>query len=102
MMGASTYEGVYIAAQAIENAGTLDKVMVRNAIASLDMPQVVEPMQGGMITFTEDYREAKFELYMEQLIWDDSAAELRPKIIWPDSLKEEDLILPDWYVPGSE
>lgn len=102
MMGASTYEGVYIAAQAIENAGTLDKVMVRNAIASLDMPQVVEPMQGSRITFTEDYREAKFELYMEQLIWDDSAAELRPKIIWPDSLKEEDLILPEWYEPGSE
>ena len=29
MMGASTYEGVYIAAEAIENAGTSDKTDVR-------------------------------------------------------------------------
>ena len=39
MMGASTYEGVFIAAQAIGNAGTTDKATVRQALVDLKMPQ---------------------------------------------------------------
>lgn len=101
MMGASTYEGVYIAAQAIENAGTTDKEAVRDALDELEMPQVVEAMQNGVISFSPDYRESKFELYMQQLFWDDSVGETRPKIIWPDSVKETDFVLPDWYEPGT-
>ncbi len=27
--------------------------------------------------------------------------ETRPKIVWPDSVKETDFVLPDWYEPGS-
>ncbi len=102
MMGAATYESIYIAAQAIENAGTLDKAKVRDALDALEMPQMIEAMQGGVIAFSDDYRESKFDLYMSQLIWDESVGELRPKIVWPDTLKETDLILPDWYTPGSE
>jgi branched-chain amino acid transport system substrate-binding protein len=101
MMGASTYEGVYIAAEAVKNAGTLDKAEIRDALAEIEMPQMVEGMKNGMITFTPDYRESKFELYMQQLIWDDSVGETRPKIVWPDSVKETDFVLPDWYKSGS-
>jgi len=38
---------------------------------------------------------------MEQLFWDDAAGELRPKIVWPDTIKETNFTIPDWYVPGS-
>lgn len=101
MMGSSTYEGVYIAAEAIKNAGTVDKEKVRAALAEIEMPQMVEAMQNGVITFSPDYRESKFELYMQQLIWDESVGETRPKIVWPDSVKETEFVLPDWYEPGS-
>jgi len=100
MMGAGTYEGVYIAVDAIERAGSLDKEAVKAALAETDLPEMIEAMVGGRITFTEDFRESKFQLYMSQLIWDDSAGECRPKIVWPDQLKEQDFQLPDWYEPG--
>ncbi len=101
MMGAATYESMYVAAQAIEDAGTLDKAAVRDSIAAIEMPQMIEAMKGGVITFSGDYQVSSFELYMSQLIWDEGAGEPRPKIIWPDSLKETDLVIPDWYVPGT-
>jgi branched-chain amino acid transport system substrate-binding protein len=101
MMGVSTYEGVYIAAQAIDNAGTLDKEKVRTAMTQLHMPQMVEAIKGGIITFSPNYREVEFELFMEQLFWSEVANECRPKIVWPDNLKETDFVLPDWYEPGS-
>lgn len=101
MMGASTYEGIYIAAKAVENAGTRDKVQVTTALDSLTMPQMIEAMKNGVITFTDDYREAKFDLYMEQLIWNDALGELRPVIVWPDHMKDANFVLPDWYEPGS-
>jgi branched-chain amino acid transport system substrate-binding protein len=101
MMGTSTYEGVYIAAQAIQNAGTLDKTAVRDALASLSMPEIVEAIKDGTISFSKDYREVQFSLFMEQLIWDPSVNEVRPKIVWPDNLKVTEFVLPDWYQPGS-
>ncbi|MFQ6051560.1 MAG: ABC transporter substrate-binding protein [Candidatus Hydrothermarchaeota archaeon] len=101
MMGASTYEGVYIAAKAIEIAGSLDKTKIREALTTLEVPQMVEAMQGGKIKFSPDYRETKFQLYMEQLFWNETLGECRPKIVWPDNLKEADFVLPEWYKPGS-
>jgi branched-chain amino acid transport system substrate-binding protein len=101
MMGASTYDGVYIAAEAVKNAGTLDKEAVRASLAEIEMPQIVEAMENGVITFSPDYRESQFELYMQQLIWDESVGETRPKIVWPDSVMETEFVLPDWYEPGS-
>jgi branched-chain amino acid transport system substrate-binding protein len=102
MMGVATYEGVYIAAQAVEDAGTLNKTQVKDALAGVHMPQMVETMQGQTISFSPDYRESKFDLTMEQLYWDGSVNETRPKIIWPAGLKETDFVLPDWYEPGQE
>jgi branched-chain amino acid transport system substrate-binding protein len=101
MMGVSTYEGVYIAAQAIQNAGTLDKATVRDALANLAMPEIVEAIKDRTITFSKDYREVQFSLFMTQLIWDPQAGEVRPKIVWPVGLKEQDFVLPNWYEAGS-
>jgi branched-chain amino acid transport system substrate-binding protein len=101
MMGASTYEGVYIAAKAVENAGTLNKTAVRDAIGTLRMPQMIEAMKDGTVSFTPDYREGQFQLYMEQLYWDPAVNETRPTIVWPENLKAGTFSLPDWYTPGS-
>lgn len=100
MMGVATYEGVYIAAQAVEDAGTLNKTQVKDAIAHMQMPQMVETMENQTICFSSDFRESKFDLTMEQLFWDGSVNETRPKIVWPASLKETDFVLPDWFEPG--
>jgi len=102
MMGASTYEGVYIAARAVEDAGTLEKPQVIDALTVLEMPEMIEPMQNGIIKFSPDYREAKFNLFMEQLFWDEDVGELRPMIVWPDTSKETEFVIPDWYVPGGQ
>ncbi|MDD1661709.1 MAG: ABC transporter substrate-binding protein [Methanomicrobiales archaeon] len=101
MMGTSTYEGVYVAAKAIENAGTLDKAAVRGALANLMMPEIVEAIKDRTIRFSPDYHEVQFLLFMEQLFWDDQAGEVRPKIVWPSDLSEQEFVLPDWYEPGS-
>ena len=101
MMGASTYEGIYIASQATGNAGTNDKAAVRQALFDLSMPQVIEAMKGGAISFTKDFRESQFDLWMEQLAFDQSVGECRPKIVWPDNLKVTEFVLPSWYKPGS-
>ncbi|MDD1677839.1 MAG: ABC transporter substrate-binding protein [Methanomicrobiales archaeon] len=101
MMGTSTYEGVYVAAKAIENAGTLDKQKVRETLANMEMPEIVEAMDGGMIRFSKDFREVRFGLFMEQLKYDSTVGECRPTIVWPDNLKDSTFVLPDWYKPGS-
>jgi len=100
MMGASTYEGVYIAAKAVEDAGTLDKAKVRDALDALEMPEIIEYMKGGTIAFTPDFRETQFRLYMEQLRWNETENGLRPVIVWPDDLAQDDFVLPDWFSPG--
>jgi branched-chain amino acid transport system substrate-binding protein len=100
MMGVATYEGVYIAAKAVENAGTLDKAKVRDAIATLKMPQMVEAMQNQTISFSPDFRESKFALDMEQLRWNETVKETRPFIVWPENQKQAEFVLPDWYEPG--
>ena len=100
MMGVATYEGVYIAANAAENATSLDKPSLRNALATLRMPQMVEAMNNQTISFSPDFRESKFELTMEQLRWNSTVNETRPQIVWPSNLKQADFSLPDWYVPG--
>jgi branched-chain amino acid transport system substrate-binding protein len=102
MMGAATYEAVYIGAQAVENAGSLDKAKINEALEGISMPQMVEAMKGQTISFSPDYRESKFELYMEQLFWNETVKETRPEIVWPASLKETDFVLPDWFEPGQE
>ncbi|MFA4876467.1 MAG: ABC transporter substrate-binding protein [Methanoregula sp.] len=101
MMGASTYDGVYVAAQAVGNAGSTDKTAVRQALVALKMPQMVEAMKDQTISFTPDFRESTFDLWMEQLALNATAGETRPFIVWPDNLKTTEFVLPSWYVPGS-
>jgi branched-chain amino acid transport system substrate-binding protein len=101
MMGASTYEGIFIAARAVGDAGTTDKVAVKQALAALKMPQVIEAMKGQTISFSPDFRESSFDLWMEQLSMDSAAGETRPKIVWPDNLMTTEFVLPSWYEPGS-
>ncbi len=101
MMGASTYDGLYVGIAAIQKAGSLDKAKIRDALESIELPQRVEPMRDGVTKFSADYHEAKFDLFVEQLSWDDSVGECRSKIVWPSALKETDFVLPGWYQPGS-
>ncbi|MGB4234665.1 MAG: ABC transporter substrate-binding protein [Methanoregulaceae archaeon] len=100
MMGVVTYEGVYTAAKAVENAGSIEKPAIRDALDELEIPEMIEVMKDGKIAFSKEFRESKFELYMAQLIWDQGAGETRPVIVWPDSMKEAGFIIPDWYKPG--
>ena len=97
MMGASTYEGVYIITQTVENAGTKDKKAVIEALGTLNMPQIIEYMQGGAITFTPDFRESKFDLYMEQLMWNQTEQVVRPVIVWPENIQQQPFSLPNWF-----
>ena len=101
MMGASTYEGMFIAAKAIGNAGTTDKATVRQALVNLKMPQVIEAMKDQTISFSPDFRESNFDLWMEQLSYNATLGETRPTIVWPDNLKTTEFTLPAWYTAGS-
>jgi branched-chain amino acid transport system substrate-binding protein len=101
MMGASTNDGVYVAAKAIQNAGTTDKTAVRQALVDLKMPQVVEAMKDKTVSFSPDFRESSFDLWMEQLAYNATLGETRPTIVWPDNLKTTDFSLPSWYAAGS-
>src|SRR5512137_461902 len=75
MMGASTNDGIYIAAKAIGNAGTTDKAAVKQALVDLKMPQVVHAMKDKTISFSPDFRESTFDLWMEQLAFNTTAGE---------------------------
>jgi branched-chain amino acid transport system substrate-binding protein len=101
MMGAATYESVYIAKNAIENAGTLDKAKVAESLKSVSMDHILEAMKGGKITFSPDYHESEFNLFVSQLTMDKTTGEPRPHIVWPESLKQVEFVLPDWYKPGT-
>ena len=101
MMGAATYEGVYVAAAAVEKAGSTDRTALLTAIGSVQVPEMVESMEGGMISFANPFRESQFKLFMEQLHWDAGQQQLRPKVVWPAELKEAEFQIPDWYRPGS-
>jgi len=101
MMGAATYESVYIAAKAIEDAGTVQKDAVQKTLSEISMDHMIEVMKDQMIQFSPDYRESSFDLYVEQMKMDSAAGEIRPHIVWPESIRETGFVIPDWYQPGS-
>ena len=101
MMGATTYEGVHIIANAIGRAGSLDKTKIKDALATTNIPESIEAMKDGTITFSKDVREANFNLYMEQLAWNETLQALRPTIIYPADLSQGNFVIPDWYQPGT-
>jgi branched-chain amino acid transport system substrate-binding protein len=101
MMGAATYDGVFIAAQAVQNAGTTDKASVQQALINLQTPQVVEAMKNQTISFSPDFHESSFDLWMEQLSYNSTLTETRPSIVWPANLAATNFTLPSWYTPGT-
>jgi len=76
------YACVQIAAQAIENAGTLDTAAVRDAIAAIDMMTVVGP-----VTFNED---GTGNVYDPLIQWQD----YEQVVVWPPELATHDLAFP--------
>ncbi len=110
MMGADTYDAVYIAKNAIESAGTLNKTSVKDALQSTSMQQSLLVMANQKITFnagTANYHGISPKTFIEQLIWNATANALKPSVVYPDSMpgidsfKQSDFVLPDNYQPGS-
>ena len=110
MMGADTYDAFYIAKDAIERAGTLEKSEVRDAIEETNMDQMLIMTESGKIEFStspDAYHEIAPVTFVEQLIYDESLGESRPVVIWPETapivgtIKQAEFVLPDHYEPGS-
>ena len=109
MMGADTYDAFYIAADAIERAGTVDKAAVRDAIESCTLDQMLIITETSKIEFSTgtDYHEIAPVTFIEQLIWNEDVKECRSVIVYPASaegvgtLKQADFVLPTAYEPGS-
>jgi len=109
MLGADTYDAVYITKNAIERAGTVNKTNVRDALETTDMPQSLLILENGRITFSTgtNYHEILPKTFIEQLIWNAGANELKPFVVYPDtmpgisSFKQQDFALPADYAPGS-
>jgi branched-chain amino acid transport system substrate-binding protein len=88
LLGVSAYDAVYIAAKAVELAGSLDKAKIIEALGKLEMDQMVLPVKRGKIKFDPKYREVEFFLIAQQMLWDERVKELRPLIIWPAEMAE--------------
>jgi ABC-type branched-subunit amino acid transport system substrate-binding protein len=109
MLGADTYDAVYIYKNAIEQAGTLDKASIRDALQNTDMPQSLLIMENQKITFSSgtNYHEILPKTFIEQLIWDVDSQKLLPYVVYPDSMpgissfKQANFVLPPDYEPGS-
>ena len=109
MLGADTYDAVYIAKNASERAGTVNKTNVRDAIETTDMPQSLLIMENQRIRFSigTNYHEILVKTFIEQLIWNAGASELKPYVVYPEtmpgisSFKQRDFVLPEGYAPGS-
>ena len=99
MMGADTYDGIYLVASAIERAGTLDRTDVKDAIKQTNESEMLILMEGGNIVFDE-YNEISPKIFIEQMFWDAETEELTPVIIQPENLKSQDFVLPDKYEIG--
>ena len=109
MLGADTYDAVYIYKNAVERAGTLNKTKVRDAIETTDMPQSLLIMENQRITFSTgtNYHEILPKTFIEQLILNSESNKLLPYVVYPDSMpgissfKQRDFVLPEGYEPGS-
>ena len=110
MMGADTYDAFYIAKDAIERAGTLEKSAVKDAIESCNMDQMLIITETGKIEFGTDadnYHEIAPFTFVEQLFYNATLGECRPMLIWPETapivgnIKQTEFVLPDNYEPGS-
>jgi branched-chain amino acid transport system substrate-binding protein len=107
MMGADTYDAFYIAKDAIQRAGTVDKATVRKAIEDTNLDQMLIQTKTGKIQFSTaiNYHEIDPITFIEQLKWDATTSHLTSQIVWspPGStnLKQVDFKLPTGYQAGS-
>jgi branched-chain amino acid transport system substrate-binding protein len=100
MMGADTYDSIYLAKAAIEKAGTLDKAKLRDAIETIEMPQLLIPMKNGIVKFDKNHEIAPLT-FIEQMRFDSKTNTVKPSIVYPDTLKTRNFeLLPD-YKPGA-
>ncbi|MDD4326292.1 MAG: hypothetical protein PHC63_07705, partial [Candidatus Bathyarchaeota archaeon] len=108
MMGADTYDAFYIAKDAIERAGTIEKSAVKEALEDTNMDQMLIMTRTGKIQFSTgiDYHEIDPVTFIEQLYWDEADNRLKSRIVWPESapgvgnLKQADFTLPPGYQAG--
>ena len=106
MMGADTYDAFYIAKDAIQRAGTVDKAAVRTAIENTNLNQILILTKTGKIEFSKgiNYHEIDPITFIEQLRWDTSSSHLTSQIVWAPSdasyLKQGNFTLPTGYQPG--
>ena len=106
MMGADTYDAFYIAKDAIQRAGTVDKAEVRKAIENTNLNQMLIQTKTGKIQFSTlvNYHEIDPVTFIEQLKWDATNSHLTSQIVWspPGStdLKQVDFTLPTGYKAG--
>jgi branched-chain amino acid transport system substrate-binding protein len=110
MMGADTYDAVYVAKDAITRAGTIDKASVRTAIETTNLDQMLIQTKTGKIQFSTgvNYHEIDPVTFIEQFSWTNAdsqhSAGLTPKIVWSPpgatNLKQADFTLPQGYQPG--
>ena len=109
MMGVDTYDAFYIAQNAVERAGTLDKAAIRDALEKTDMNQRLILTNTGKIQFSAgvNYHEIGPVTFMEQLKWNSETSQLESQIIWPATMpgisnfKQADFQLPPGYQAGS-
>jgi ABC-type branched-subunit amino acid transport system substrate-binding protein len=107
MMGADTYDAFYIAKNAIESAGTVDKAAVRQALENINMNHMLIMTQTGKIQFSTgiNYHEIDPVTFIEQLNWNPTTNTLQSQIVWAPSgasnLKQADFALPTGYQSGS-
>jgi ABC-type branched-subunit amino acid transport system substrate-binding protein len=99
MMGADTYDAIHIIKVAIENAGTLDKAKVREAIEKIELPQMLIPMKDGVIKFDENH-EINPICFIEQMRFDKDTNTLKLSIVYPDTMKQQEFVLPPNYKSG--
>jgi len=106
--GTKVYDSFYVAKDAIERAGTVDKTAVRTAIEKTNMNQMRIMTQTGKIQFSTavNYHEIDPITFIEQLYWDTTSSQLKSQIVWPASapgvsnLKQADFTLPTGYQAG--
>jgi branched-chain amino acid transport system substrate-binding protein len=106
MMGADTYDAFYIAKDAIERAGTVDKAAVRDALESTNLDEKLILTETGKIKFSTgiNYHEIEPITFVEQLKWDAAGNHLTSQIVWAPTgqgdLKQADFTLPTGYQAG--
>jgi branched-chain amino acid transport system substrate-binding protein len=106
MMGADTYDAFYIAKDAIQSAGTVDKAEVRKAIENTDITQMLIQTKTGKVQFSTgvNYHEIDPITFIEQLKWNSANSHLTSQIVWSppgsSNLKQADFTLPTGYKAG--